>query len=534
MKNGQLKEIGLEELPSWEGMEPENVSEIWRQFDDALPKEVRRQNPEESFRVIKAWTGICRTEQEKYLYSLIDGSFTKPVLLICCDLWVVGGIERVMVKLIEHFSREYQIVLLSLETKEQGYPVSEEAASVKLTPQFPMPDALRAAILAKLLNTDIFLGNANQSAEFLPVYECLKLLKIKSVMMNHCHYLYPYHWECFLSKAMKIRKDAVQSADVVLFLTGISAALCTLNGRRAGVMPNPNTFEVPADTKNPALRGKNIVAVGRFQDPVKRVDKILETFAGVYRKDPEAKLTLVGKYDPSVCCDESRGKSVGCLLEELKLPPEAVVFAGETIHVEEYYRDARVLLFASECEGFGLVLNEAAAFGIPAVAYYYSGIEDIITDGQNGFIVEKEQTGRAAEKTALLLEDDELFCKMSQNAVSMAERFTEEKVFGKWEEVFRILRSAPGTRRELEEKLTDAEILKDLKFPEETLFHCIREYGACTAGMTERICRCDDLLELLHAQYVSVQAENEELRAKLGQQNEGTGSRIAGFFRRRL
>lgn len=532
MKNELLKEIGIDALPRPEGMDKGRINDIWKQFDEILPKELRRQEPKKSFELIREWTGVCEVQQEKYLYKILDGSCQKPVLLIGCDLWVIGGIERVMAKLIEHFSGKYQIVLLSLETGEQGYSISDKAVSIKLFCEFPMPEALRAAFLAKILNTDVFLGNANQSADFLPVYECLRQLEIKSVMMNHCHYLYPYQWECFLSKAMKIRKDAVQYADVVLFLTGISAALCGLNGRRAGVMPNANTFEVSRSIKEPFMRGKNIVAVGRFNDPVKRVDKIFKTFAKVYKREPEAKLTLVGKYDPTICCDETSGKNVESIRKELGIPKEAIVMTGETIHVEEYYRDARVLLFASECEGFGLVLNEAAAFGVPAVAYYYSGIEDIITDRQNGFVIEKEEIDSAAENIILLLEDDKLFEKMSKNAILMTERFTEEKIFRKWESIFEILTCHRGTPEEMEEKLSDAGIIQETKLADKTLLNCIMEYGTCVAGMTERICRCDDLLELLHAQYVSVQAENEELKAKL-RQPEGSGGKIAGLFRRR-
>ena len=48
-----------------------------------------------------------------------------------------------------------------------------------------------------------------------------------------------------------------------------------------------------------------------------------------------------------------------------------------------------MFLFSSDAEGFGMVLNEAGCFGVPVVAKYYLGIEDIITDGENGYLFDK-------------------------------------------------------------------------------------------------------------------------------------------------
>ena len=46
-------------------------------------------------------------------------------------------------------------------------------------------------------------------------------------------------------------------------------------------------------------------------------------------------------------------------------------FEGEKEHIEEYYKKAKVFLFSSDAEGFGMVLNEAGCFGVAVVAKYY-------------------------------------------------------------------------------------------------------------------------------------------------------------------
>jgi len=55
--------------------------------------------------------------------------------------------------------------------------------------------------------------------------------------------------------------------------------------------------------------------------------------------------------------------------------------------LNEYYSSASVFVFPSLVEGFGLVLLEAMACGIPIITTPNTAGPDIITDGIEGFIV---------------------------------------------------------------------------------------------------------------------------------------------------
>ena len=48
-------------------------------------------------------------------------------------------------------------------------------------------------------------------------------------------------------------------------------------------------------------------------------------------------------------------------------------------------------MFASETEGFGLVINEAACFGLPIVCNYYLGVEDLVEFDKNGYYYQKRR-----------------------------------------------------------------------------------------------------------------------------------------------
>jgi phosphatidylinositol alpha-1,6-mannosyltransferase len=58
-----------------------------------------------------------------------------------------------------------------------------------------------------------------------------------------------------------------------------------------------------------------------------------------------------------------------------------------------------------DMEGFGLVVLEAAAAGLPVVASRLEGLQDAVTDGENGLLVEPGDSGAYAETIRLLVEN---------------------------------------------------------------------------------------------------------------------------------
>lgn len=49
----------------------------------------------------------------------------KPRLMICCNLWMIGGIERVMQQLINYFEQKYEIVLVSYVVQGKAYELPD-------------------------------------------------------------------------------------------------------------------------------------------------------------------------------------------------------------------------------------------------------------------------------------------------------------------------------------------------------------------------------------------------------------------------
>lgn len=95
--------------------------------------------------------------------------------------------------------------------------------------------------------------------------------------------------------------------------------------------------------------------------------------------------------------------------------------------VSLHYLAADFFVFASTSETQGMVLVEAMAGGCPVVAVRASGVHDVIRDGYNGFMV-PESTESWAKGVSALLENRKLLSVMSQNSITFADAYSEDKI----------------------------------------------------------------------------------------------------------
>ncbi len=70
-----------------------------------------------------------------------------------------------------------------------------------------------------------------------------------------------------------------------------------------------------------------------------------------------------------------------------------VKFAGMQSDVRPYLWSSDVFVFPSLYETFSLVTYEAAASGLPIVVSHLYGVEDLLVDGDNGFLIETSIAG---------------------------------------------------------------------------------------------------------------------------------------------
>jgi lipopolysaccharide/colanic/teichoic acid biosynthesis glycosyltransferase/glycosyltransferase involved in cell wall biosynthesis len=166
--------------------------------------------------------------------------------------------------------------------------------------------------------------------------------------------------------------------------------------------------------------GKVIIFVGRITQD-KGIDELLEAFAAIRQRGIEASLLLVGPLDAEIGGDQ---KKTGGLLQEGR----GVYHVGYSERVEHYLSIADLICLPSYREGFGTVIVEAAAMGIPAVASRIYGLTDAVIDGQTGLLVPPQNSLELEKALTTLLQEPGLLERMGQNARLQAHHFAQERI----------------------------------------------------------------------------------------------------------
>ncbi len=112
---------------------------------------------------------------------------------------------------------------------------------------------------------------------------------------------------------------------------------------------------------------------------------------------------------------------------------ERVHFAGFSSHPEKYMAAADVLCLPSYREGFGCVIIEAAAVGIPAIGSRIYGIEDAIMDRVTGLLFEAKDNDALRAHMMTMIADNEFRKRLGENARKrVLDQFSSENLASAW------------------------------------------------------------------------------------------------------
>ncbi|MFD0988660.1 glycosyltransferase family 4 protein [Mariniflexile jejuense] len=340
--------------------------------------------------------------------------------------------------------------------------------------------SIKASYLAEKLNYEVHIVTLNQGN--LPVfYEFSKLLKFHDIKATGSKFTYfmaytnglkkavqtikpdiisvcddglkglfvprfinkpcPMVYERHVSKNIEIKSDKqtwLQKLKLKIVFTLMHLGALSYN--KFVVLTNGNLKEWPLQnvmvianplsfypSKISTLKNKKVIAVGKhcFQ---KGYDRLLQSWKQINTKHPDWTLEIYGTIDPKEGLLEL-AKKLNIINSVSFFPPEK--------NIGEKYQEASIYTMASRYEGFGMVLTEAMAYGVPCVSYDCPfGPSDIINHENDGFLVPNGDGIEFANKVISLIENENLRQTFGANARELVKRYLPEKIVPQWDNLF--------------------------------------------------------------------------------------------------
>jgi glycosyltransferase involved in cell wall biosynthesis len=184
--------------------------------------------------------------------------------------------------------------------------------------------------------------------------------------------------------------------------------------------------EMEAAKEKMKLPENFILAVGTVE-PRKNFDTLIKSFVIIKRKFPDYKLVIAGKKG-------WKYHIVEAALKHYKMEQD-VIFTGylEDADLKAIYALAKVFVFPSLYEGFGIPPLEAMASGCPVVSSNVASLPEVV--GQGGLLIDPKNALKIADAVCSLLEDEQARQMMIERGKAQAEKFSWEESAAKALEV---------------------------------------------------------------------------------------------------
>lgn len=365
-------------------------------------------------------------------------------------LYMAGGVERVLTLkanyFAEHFGYDISIILTEGKDKPLFYPLSEKVRIINLNIGFE--ELWTCSFLKKIvvylkkqrqyrkmveqelmrLRPDITISLLRREINFLTsIKDGSK--KIGELHVNRANYrnyntekvglikhLFARWWS--YSLLQKLRK-----LDRLVVLTEKDREAWT-ELDNVVALPDPLPF-VPSSVS--PLSKKRVVAIARYSHE-KGIDLLLKAWAIAEKKVEDWQLEIFGDGDKT---------SFEQLIDTLGIDRTRCWLNGRTDDVEQEYLNSSLFVLSSRFEGFGMVIVEAMACGLPVVAFDCPwGPRSIISDGEDGLLVENGNVEALADALSRLMGDEVLRQSMAEKAIVNVKRFEIETIANQWLHVF--------------------------------------------------------------------------------------------------
>lgn len=376
----------------------------------------------------------------------------RPLKIVYCTpaLYMAGGVERVLTLkanyFAEHFGYDITIILTEGKDKPLFYPLSKRIKIVNLDVNFEelwtcsfvkkvfvylsKQRIFKQRLTAELMRIrpDITVSLLRREVNFInDIKDGSK--KIGELHVNRANYrnfeegdanfiknLFAKFW-------MRSLVSHLKQLDKFIVLTEEDKASWT-ELSNVEVIPDPLAFDIAEVSP---MKAKRVIAVGRYVYQ-KGFDLLLQAWAKIEKHFPDWELAIYGMGDRSPY--ENLARQLGVDMNRCHLN-------GSTQNIKKEYLESSLFVFSSRFEGFGMVLIEAMACGLPVVSFDCPcGPKDIVSHDEDGLLVPSGDIDKLANAMSQLMDSYELRHQMAKNAICNVRRFQIDEIADRWQSLF--------------------------------------------------------------------------------------------------
>lgn len=241
-------------------------------------------------------------------------------------------------------------------------------------------------------------------------------ISMKKYIFNHTlAYLFSF-WDSYILRKLKY-------ASCIVTLTQDDKEFWKPYAKRIEVIPNVLTI---TPKKVIDYRTKRIIAAGRFVHQ-KGFDLLLEAWHKVDKSLSDWHLYIFG--------NENR-VPYQKIVDRYQMNTNVHLMPATKDIVDEFAKSS-IFVLSSRFEGFGLVLAEAMSCGLPCISFDCPyGPHDIITDEEDGILVENGNIEALTKAIERLMKNEGLRQSMGENAIHNVARFDRKIIMNQWEQLF--------------------------------------------------------------------------------------------------
>ena len=378
------------------------------------------------------------------------------IVYVTPALYMAGGVERVLTLKANYFADHlgYDITIILTEGKDKPlfYPLSEKIKVVNLNIGFE--ELWTCSFVRKIF---VYLKKQRQykkalTAELMRIHPdiTISLLRREINFINDIHDGSRKIGEMHINRA-NYRNYDTEHANIIkrIFAKFWSHSLLshlkkldtlvvlTEKDREAWVELNnviviPDPLSLSPSSFSP-LTEKRVISVARYSYE-KGIDLLLKAWSIAEKQVSDWRLDVFGDGDRA---------AYEQLIDEMKIDRTRCQLHGRTNNVENEYVNSSIFVLSSRFEGFGMVLTEAMACGLPVVAFDCPwGPRSIIKVGEDGLLAENSNPNDLSVCILKVIKDTDLRFSLAKNAASNVMRFKIDNIAQQWLQLFDSLFSS--------------------------------------------------------------------------------------------